>query len=349
MSKYIHRRIYEENNKLCCFHHFFVSCSAAEELSPVSSLGTSTQTDEGLSCEFELEYGKMSIATLSASEEEINLVNYCPSGSTPNNSIVTCQSSGEFDVTPECIPNYVEYGVDCGGTSVDFDESSMVLKLRVLGDDPGSTGVDESTLYVNPRTGSAQDNNNKVSLPIAGWYYNSSSDTNVVENELIQDSYLSEMNAVLDDMLLEGKDGLDIYVDWGDGNCAHVTHDGFSFGDVVHDYSSTLGELEIGTDGIKYATVKIKGTLSFFNNYMMYLNYQSDPDFLDPSQYFEYTLSEVIELGDVDWVDMGWLFGYMHLEDFNANFTDFSNVVYMEYVLYDMLTYWWGHVPRLRP
>ena len=76
-----------------------------------------------------------------------------------------------------CVPDYVETDFDCNGEPVDFDESSMVLKFRVVDD-------------------------NIVVIPAVEWHYANSTDESV--SSIISSSGL-DINNHFDDFFTSQK------------------------------------------------------------------------------------------------------------------------------------------------
>ena len=325
----------------CLFILIFTGCSRVDftQQSDGSANQTSTtSTDDGdnsinendggeaAQCEDSLFLGLKHIADVTGEEDDVvSLTGVCPEGSSPNVSSVTCGDDGKFDELIECVPDYIETGVNCDGTSVDFDESSTVLKFRVL-------GADNASSY------SGIDLDYKILLPFVKWYWNGDSDENVSTKLITHtdvgtyNDSVADYSSILDDLKLAGADQFDVYVSWGDGSCNHFDNSS-SIADFIHDYSGNLGQMEVDSSGIYYATVKIKGNIGFLSPYYFDENYNLDPAYtLNAQAYFSTTISDVVELGDSAWFNLNQSFEYTDLLKFEANFSDLSNVVDMSHM-----------------
>ena len=248
----------------------------------------------------ELSYGNGSTFNFEASagevynletQETVSVNDLCESGNVLNVTSLTCLSSGEFDATPECVTEYVETDFHC-----DLDEDGIVDSGELI-DFPASSFV----MKFKPANYQGTFSDHRVT---AG-------DSIVLPMYKLSSMIDSNGQSTID--MTE----VDVYIDWGDGSCERIYYDGTtaSYYQSYHTYDNPQDSIY---------TVRMVGTLKRWVGLDISnaVGYGSDlQDFYDD------TLVEVVELGDMDWIYLSSAFYNMpNLTSFNAEYTDTSSV-----------------------
>ena len=281
-----------------------------------SSSSNKEDTTTKVSCETTVTLGNKDLGDFKVDKGEIlDYSTLCPAGSSAASATITCGSDGNFNAAAKCLPDYIETGVNCGGTLVDFDEYSMVLEVT-----------------------SSAESDYKVLMPFSDWHYNTPEDESITDfadystgqiwnfEGTITDKYIDLFE---DDGALKDKNQLDVHISWGDGDCTHINHSNYNTtkSELLHTYT---------TEGLK--TIKVKGVAGGLHGSYFLNSTDVITDQIELKKYFNKNVRKVKNVGSLAWFDLSFSFAYMMLSEFKVNFTDFSNLLNTAYMFYENCT-----------
>ena len=230
-----------------------------------------------------------------------------------------------------------------GSSNVEFDSTSMVLTFRVI-DGSVASGFENNGNQEN-LYGSVNNFNKKILIPAINWKYDSASERiKYQKSNGVVGEYGGDENYMYSILFKKGgvfssRNKLNIAISWGDGTCSKLDADTYVLdtdlgydNSLLHDYSEVFDSLPEDDFGFKYITVKIKGTMGVLNNSLIV----SSNNFL-----FNYTLSEVVSLGDLDWFSFSSAFSQTSLDYFHVGNANTSNVRDLDYMFSYHCIYGW--------